>query len=284
MRILTFDIEEWFHILDNDSTKSNKEWANFESRIHSNMDKIMGLLEATNQKATFFCLGWIARKYPDVIRRIDQLGYEIGTHSDMHQLVYQQSLPEFEEDLKRSIYSLEDITGKKITSYRAPGFSLKENDQEVFNILAKYGIESDSSIFPAARAHGGFPSFGISEPCIVDFKGISLKEFPINLRYLAGKKVPFIFSGGGYFRLLPYQLLDTYFKNDEYIMTYFHPRDFDPDQPMIKDLSLVRKFKSYYGLGGCLHKLKRLLESHQFTDMKSATEKIDWANVKIKKF
>ncbi|RBL93811.1 polysaccharide deacetylase family protein [Chitinophaga flava] len=282
MKILTFDIEEWFHILDNDSTKSEADWSNYESRIHRNMDKIMGLLSEADRPATFFCLGWIARKYPDVIKRIDDSGYEIGTHSDLHQLVYEQSAKEYEEDLKRSVYSLEDITGKKVTTYRAPGFSVKKSHPWVFEILAKYGIKTDASIFPAARAHGGFPDFGISRPCKVDINGIELKEFPINLRMI-GNRYPFIFSGGGYFRLLPMGMLKRYFRETDYVMTYFHPRDFDSEQPVIKELSLVRKFKSYYGLKNALDKLAVLLKEHDFTDIRTAEKNINWNNVEIKK-
>ena len=96
MNILTFDIEEWFHILDNESTKTYKEWSNYESRIHSNMEKIFNLLESKNIKATFFIVGWIAKKYPEVVKRIDDYGYEIGSHTNMHQLMYEQSLKEVE--------------------------------------------------------------------------------------------------------------------------------------------------------------------------------------------
>lgn len=282
MKILTFDIEEWFHILDNDSTKTESDWSKYESRIHTNMDKIFELLDDKNQKATFFCLGWVARKYPDVIRRIDKAGYEIGTHSDLHQLVYEQSKDEFKNDVERSVKSIEDVTGKKVTAYRAPGFSIKEDNRWAFEILFKNGITTDSSVFPAARSHGGFPSFGISKPCIIDVNGMQLKEFPINLKFVTSN-IPFIFSGGGYFRLLPKMLLNRYFRESDYIMTYFHPRDFDKDQPVIRELSRVRKFKSYYGLAGCFDKLKFLLEQYEFVDIQTAIASIDWKKTEIKR-
>ena len=113
MKILTFDIEEWFHILDNDSTKTVEEWSNYETRIHTNVDKIFNLLAKSNLKATFFVVGWIAEKYPEVLNKIDKLGYEIGSHTNMHQLMYEQKRNEVQQDLKRSIDIIQSITGKK---------------------------------------------------------------------------------------------------------------------------------------------------------------------------
>ena len=106
MKILTFDIEEWFHILDNTSTKNELQWNNYEERIHKNMDKIFNLLQKHNLKATFFVVGWIAKKYPSIIKKIDRLGYEIGSHTHMHQLMYNQTKTEVEKDLKKSIETM----------------------------------------------------------------------------------------------------------------------------------------------------------------------------------
>jgi polysaccharide deacetylase family protein (PEP-CTERM system associated) len=143
MNVLTFDIEEWFHILDNTSTSTDEQWSNFESRIERNMPQLLALLDSSSQKATFFCLGWVARKYPGVIREIDNARHEIATHSDMHQLVFTQERKEFKADVERSIKSLEDLTGKRITAYRAPGFSLTEETPWAFDVLAECGIETD---------------------------------------------------------------------------------------------------------------------------------------------
>ena len=112
MNILTFDIEEWFHILDNDSTKTERNWTHYEYRLESNMERILQLLQDNNQNATFFCLGWVARKFPQVIKKIDSLKYEIGSHGDIHQLAYNQNRVDFVSDLSNSIKSLEDITSK----------------------------------------------------------------------------------------------------------------------------------------------------------------------------
>jgi len=278
MNILTFDIEEWFHILDNDSTKTEKEWVNYESRIHENMERIFQILEDHKCKATFFCLGWIAKKYPEIIKRIDALGYELGSHSNMHQLAYEMSRDEFEEDLKESIYRIEDIIGKKVECYRAPGFSIKGSNLWSLEILVKNGITMDSSIFPAKRAHGGISEFSESIPCIISYNGMEIKEFPINTMNVLGKRM--IFSGGGYFRLLPYSLIHHQSQQSQYVMTYFHPRDFDSDQPVLKDLNLLRKFKSYYGLTNCESKLRKWISNFDFVDLSSAVKQVDWQNAK----
>ena len=144
MNILTFDVEDWFHILDNESTKNEKQWSQLESRIHQNMDKIFALLEKHDQKATFFTLGWVARKYPEIIRKIDGLGHDIANHSDMHQLAYEFNREEFRQDLECSIKSIEDVVGKKVKAYRAPGFSVMHQNKWVFDELIKNGIEMDS--------------------------------------------------------------------------------------------------------------------------------------------
>ncbi len=278
MNILTFDIEDWFHILDNESTKTEQEWKSFESRLESNMEKIFNLLEETGQDATFFALGWVARNYPDIIKKIDAMGYEVATHSDLHQLAYEYDPKAFRNDLERSIKSIEDLTGKKVKTYRAPGFSVKEENLWVFDILMDLGIERDCSVFPAKRAHGGLERFGYAQPAYIRREKGLLKEFPINLYEVFGKKI--IFSGGGYFRLIPYGLLRYFMNRSEYVMTYLHPRDFDPDQPMIEGLSMVRRFKSYHGLGSSLPKLKRLIEEYPFVSLNEADAMIDWESVK----
>ena len=279
MNILTFDIEEWFHILDNDSTKGEQEWSSFSSRLEMNMDRIFELLERKEQKATFFCLGWVGRNYPELVKKISDYGYEVATHSDLHQLAYEQSPKTFKADLERSIKSLEDLTGKKVTTYRAPGFSVKEENKWVFEELLKHGIEIDCSIFPAKRTHGGFESYGHAAPSMIDINGVKLKEFPINLLEVMGRNV--IFSGGGYFRIFPYWMIKQMMKKSDYVMTYFHPRDFDPDQPVIEDLSYTRRFKSYVGLSSAFDKLEKLITDFEFMDIAEANKKIEWEKQKI---
>lgn len=281
MKILTFDIEEWFHILDNNSTKKESDWLKYEIRIHQNVDRILYLLEKNNQKASFFIVGWIAEKYPEVVKKISDYGYEIGSHTYYHQLMYEQKRNEVKLDLKKSIDILQQLTGKKVTSFRAPGFSITEKNKWVFEELINNGIKNDCSIFPAGRAHGGFPSYKNAIPSLICLNGVILKEFPINTVPFLGQKI--IFSGGGYFRLTPYSLIKYFTNHSEYVMTYFHPRDFDFLQPVIKELSIFRKFKSYVGLKTSLKKLEIWLNDYNFTDLRNADKNIDWSNApKIK--
>ena len=279
MKILTFDIEEWFHLMDNESTKTEKSWTKYQDRLIANVERILSFLHKTELKATFFCLGWVARKYPNVIKSIDSLGYEIGSHSNMHQLAYEQKRNEFLNDLKKSICYIEDVIGKKLRVYRAPGFSIKEENLWAFESIIENGTEIDSSVFPSKRAHGGLKSFGVAEPVLININGAMLKEFPINMWKIIGKNVAF--SGGGYFRLLPYSFVRYMIKESDYVMTYFHPRDFDPQQPIIRDLPIIRKFKSYYGLKRAFEKLTKIAEEFEWIDLRRADELVKWENSKV---
>ncbi|MEA4975166.1 MAG: polysaccharide deacetylase family protein [Paludibacter sp.] len=279
MNILTFDIEEWFHLLDNESTKTVNEWKNYDSRIHENMERIFAMLEKHNQKATFFCLGWIAETYPEVIRDIVNRGYEVGTHTRMHQLVYEQSPKEFNKDVELSVKTLEDITGQKVKYFRAPGFSIREDNKWAFEVLVKNGIEVDSSVFPAPRAHGGLPTYKEPVPSLLKYNGIELKELPINYHNVLG--VPVIFSGGGYFRLFSYKLIKRWTAQSGYVMSYLHPRDFDASQPMINELPMMRRWKAYVGLSGAKKKLDNWLTDFEFVDVKTAVTQINWEKVPV---
>ena len=280
MNILTFDIEEWFHILDHKYTKTEKQWDDFEYRIESNLERILELLEKKNQKATFFCLGWIAKKFPNILRKIDCNNYEIGSHSNLHTLAYDQTRNEFKKDLLDSIKNIEDIIGKKVIYYRAPGFSLINKNKWVFEELIEAGIEIDCSIFPAKRSHGGFLEFPSNHPSIIKIRDKKIKEFPINTFDFAKKNI--IFSGGGYFRLFPYFLIYLLTKRSDYLMTYFHPRDFDVNQPIIKTLNTYRRFKSYYGIKSAFCKLERLISDFDFIDIFEANKLVKWdKNIEI---
>jgi polysaccharide deacetylase family protein (PEP-CTERM system associated) len=277
MRILTFDVEEWFHILDSEHTGSDRQWAGFDSRIEENLPRLLEFLDEAHQPATFFCLGWIARKYPGVIKEIDRRGHEIGTHSDMHQLVYTQSPAEFRTDLEHSVKSIEDLTGKRIRAYRAPGFSITEKTPWAFDVLMECGIEIDCSVFAAVRAHGGFATFPQKVPCRIERNGSSIKEFPLG--YYSMGFLRLIFSGGGYFRLIPYSMIRHFMKRSPYVMVYLHYRDFDCGQGRIQGLPFHRRFKSYVGIRGAFQKLRRLISEFEFVDLGTADTLTDWDRV-----
>ena len=266
MKFITFDIEDWFHILDHPETANPSSWDKFESRIDHGVGLILDLMDKYDLKGTFFCLGWIAEKHPHIIKRIDASGHHIGTHSYYHQLAYEQTEDDYRKDLSASIKILSDLTGKTIDAYRAPGFSIKESNLWAFDVMAEEGIKYDSSVFPANRAHGGLPQFTTDQPCkVITKKGYEIIELPMNTASLLGQK--FVFSGGGYFRLLPEWYLKKLFKSQDYVMTYFHPRDFDTGQPMIPGLPVFRRFKSYYGLKTSKRKLDNLINHNSFNTL-----------------
>ena len=279
MYILTFDVEEWFHLLDNDSTRSEAEWVRYPVRIYENMERIFRILEDTDTKATFFIIGWIAKTYPDLVRRIVEK-YEIGSHTMNHQLVWQQDRKAFKEDVSGSVKLLEDITGKPVRYFRAPGFSIRGSEAWAFEVIRECGIEVNCSVFPAHHAHGGIPSYGKAVPSIISHAGIRIKEFPICTKEISGRHI--IFSGGGYFRLFPYWLIRKWAgEKSGYMISYIHPRDLDAGQPMIGELPWSRKFKSYVGLKGAERKLRRLLTDFHFTDLAAADRMVDWTNVPV---
>jgi polysaccharide deacetylase family protein (PEP-CTERM system associated) len=279
LNILTFDIEEWFNLLDLDATREMSAWNSFECRIHENTDRILSLLKDTKCKATFFCLAWVCEKYPEVIRKIAAEGYEIGSHTYSHQLAYELTPVQFREDLRKSIDILATATNRPVRCFRVPGFSITEANRWALDVLAECGITVDSSIFPAGRGHGGFPSFGHAVPVTIATAHGTLREFPINTIPMLGKQV--IFSGGGYFRLFPYWLLHASMKRSPYVMTYFHPRDFDARQPVLGNLPVHRRFKSYVGLAGALEKLRKLLQNFKFVDIRDAETLVDWEKAPV---
>lgn len=279
MNILTFDVEEWFHLLDFDATRTESEWGKYEVRIYENVDRILDILERANTKATFFIIGWVAKTYPDVVKRI-AAKYQIGSHTMNHQLVWQQTPEEFRNDVESSVNLLQDITGQAIECFRAPGFSIRESEPWAFDILADLGIKYDCSIFPAQHAHGGMPSYGAPVPALIKHGDVTIKEFPVSSKNFFGKKI--IFSGGGYFRLCPYYLIKKWsHDNPDYLLSYIHPRDLDGGQPMLEGLPLSRKFKSYVGTNRAADKLRNYLKDFKFTDVKTAAEIICWEKMPV---
>ena len=278
MNILTFDLEEWFHILDHPEIAKASSWENLESRIERNTERILNVLESRKQRATWFCLGWIAKKYPSLIQTISA-NHEVACHSMEHALLYKINRTKASNDIRDNIHLLEDISGHKILSYRAPGFSFTRDTKWLVNVLTEQGIAYDCSLFPFRRNHGGYPGLPAKSPCRLGFDGDIIREFPMNASEIFGRNV--VFSGGGYFRLLPYGIINRLMHRSEYVMTYFHPRDFDPGQPVLKSLSTQRRFMSYIGLKETFVKFNRLLDDHKFMSLDEAGRKIDWNSIPL---
>lgn len=267
MYILTFDIEEWYcYQLKDYGTKE------FYLPI---LDQLLGdlldLLDSRSFTATFFCVGEIAREYPHIIKKIAERGHEIGCHSNRHRWLTELTYKELQSDTKDAITALENTIGKKVRSYRAPAFSIGESNKWALEILAENGIECDSSIFPASRDFGGFPSFTEKKPVTIIYKGIKLKEFPIGTINVFGKEMAY--SGGGYFRMMPYALTKRILLKSEYGIVYLHIRDFDKSQ---KKKINRRYFKNYYGVDGAYNKLCQLILDFDFINIDKADKNINW--------
>lgn len=272
MNILTFDIEDWYNC---DFISQDFAWDKYEVRIYEGVDRILEELDRRKLKATFFCLGWLAEKHPDVIRRIHRCGHHVGCHSYQHELAFRFGRNEFREDTMKAKSLIEDVIGDKVNAFRAPGFSITRSNVWTLRSLAEMGFEYDCSLFPAQHDYGGMPSYGAAMPKMIDVgNGLTIKEFPINTISLAGK--PFVFSGGGFFRLFPYFLVKKWGKKSPYMMTYYHPRDFDPKQPIIWSLPMSRLFKSYVGLKNSFFKFQRMLADFQFMSVIEADSFINW--------
>lgn len=275
MKILSFDIEDWYNV---DFISEDFEWDKYEVRIYEGVERILARLESNNIKGTFFCLGWLAEKHPEIIRRIANMGHHIGCHSYQHQLSFRFSPEEFRTDTFKAKVLIENVIGKEVNAFRAPGFSITKNNLWALDILVQLGFKFDSSLFPSKHDYGGFPEYSSKGPSILSLPSGTIKEFPMSFYTMLGKKI--IFSGGGYFRLFPYWFINECTKQSPYLMTYFHPRDFDPNQPFFESQKGIRKFKSYIGLKKSFRKFDQYLNDFEFINIENANEQYNWEKVK----
>ncbi len=290
MNLLTFDIEEWY--IEQQCNGRTEKYAEYDRYL----DAILNKLDEREFKATFFCVGEMGKSFPQVIKKIQQHGHEIGCHSNIHTWLNKMTEVECREDTHRAVDSLEQCIGEKVKSYRAPAFSIGENNKWAFEILAEHGIERDASIFPAARDFGGFPHFGQKTPCIVEYNGIRIKEFPICTTKVLGKETAY--SGGGFFRFFPLSFVKKEMKKSEYAMCYFHIGDLVPESSKVKTKEeyeayykelgtlkarYVRYLKTNLGKKNAFQKMMRLLDDIDFVNLQQVDEAIDWAAAQIVK-
>lgn len=274
MNILTFDIEDWYC---HDVESGNKEWDKLECRIYEGVDRILDSLEEANLKGTFFVLGWLAEHHPTVISKIANNGHQIGCHTYQHDLLTTLNKKALFEDTRKAKCMIEDIIGNEVTAFRAPAFSITKENLYALEVLGMLGFTIDCSIFPSRRDFGGIPDYGVSEPHILEYAGYQFKEFPINPAKVFGKEI--VFSGGGYFRLLPYWLIKELTTKQGYTMTYFHPSDFDAKQPDMPHLSIRQRLKNKIGLRGAYNKYLKYISDFEYVDIATAIDMTDWTKV-----
>ncbi len=269
LRLLSFDIEEWF--LARDVLKIPVEkWPTLPVRVIENTKIILQLLNKHQQKAVFYVLGWIAEQYPDLIKLIVKEGHTIGYHSYYHQRPEEQDKSVFEEDLVKGLSLLEKISGLKITHYRAPLFSLNKNSLWIVPILLKHGIKVSSS----TKSGVGLKSSKVPyQPFCFETEGHKLIELPLSRVRLFGQD--FVYSGSGYLRILPKAIVQYLFKSRNYTLAYFHPRDFDVNVPKAKELGRARNFLNSLGNNTTYHKLDILLKRFEFLSPEQLQIKID---------
>ncbi len=262
--IFSIDVEDWFHILDLPSTPDITQWDALESRVENNFQRLLDVLSEKKVFATCFFLGWIAEKYPHLVREAKARGHEIASHGYSHRLVYQTTAQEFFQDARRSKMILEDLTGTSVSGYRASGFSVTPQTPWFFEKLMESGYVYDASVFPARRGHGGMRTRRYA-PYVIKDGSKEILEFPVSVAEVLG--IPVCFFGGGYLRLFPYFLIRKMayrvLKENRPLIFYLHPREIDPDHPRLP-MNLQRRFKSYVNLKTTWQKIDRILGSFPF--------------------
>ena len=239
-----------------------------EYRVEANTQRILGLLSRHNARATFFTLGWVAEKSPELVRAIQKEGHEIASHGYSHQLVYNQTPEVFREETRRSKAILEDITGEPITGYRAASYSITNVSRWALDILAEEGFTWDSSIFPVHHDRYGMPDSPRWPHTLTTDEGHTLAEFPLSTLKFPGYTLPI--AGGGYFRLFPYWFsrwgLGSINRQGQPFVFYLHPWEVDPGQPRL-DVKWFSRFRHYNNLDVCEQRLSKLLGHFPFTTM-----------------
>lgn len=265
---LTIDVEDYFQVaaLEN-VVGSYNNWDKYPARVENNTKTILGLLDKYNVKATCFIVGWIAEKFPQLVKDIHAAGHSIGCHSYYHRLIYDLTPEEFRQDSKAAKDALEQIIGQPVVAYRAPSYSITNKSLWALDILEELGFIYDSSIFPIYHDRYGIPDaprFKYQVP------GHNLTEYPISTSIFLGRKIPV--AGGGYFRLFPYwftkmALKKINHKDKQPFIFYIHPWEVDPGQPRVHGLSALSKFRHYNNLNKTCGRFERLLQDFSFGPM-----------------
>ncbi|MCU7904534.1 MAG: DUF3473 domain-containing protein [Candidatus Thiodiazotropha sp. (ex Epidulcina cf. delphinae)] len=267
---LTIDVEDYYQVSAFDDLIKRDDWVNYESRVVKNTKIILALLARYDTKATFFVLGWIAEKHPELVQMISSSGHEVACHSYLHRLVYNLNPDEFYEDTQKAKDILEQITGEAVKGYRAPSYSIDKNSLWAFEILQELGFVYDSSIFPISHDRYG----NIDSPRFMyKMEGTDLIEFPISTALVGGVKIPV--SGGGYFRFFPYSITEKLLgrinsKENKSFVFYLHPWEFDPGQPTIHGAKRLSGFRHYLNLHKTESRFENLLRAFRFTSFNNS--------------
>lgn len=273
---LTVDLEDYFHVSAYSGRVPLEEWDSYPSRVAANTDRLLALLAEHNCLATFFVLGWVAEKKPEIVARVAAAGHEIACHSLLHRKIFDLTPQEFREDTRRAKAVIEDAAGKEVLGYRAPSFSVTKKSSWALEILAEEGFQYDSSVFPVEH-----PSYGIPDaprtPFWVDTPSGGILEFPMPTLAIGARRSPI--GGGAYLRFLPYSYTRWAIRHlnrseNLSVCVYIHPWELDPDQPRMGG-SLSARVRHYFGLRGTETKLRTLIRDVEFCPLGSLISEME---------
>ncbi|MBY0583159.1 MAG: DUF3473 domain-containing protein [Sphingomonas sp.] len=261
---LSVDVEDWFQVGAFEKVIDRADWDSLEPRVDRNTHAVLDLFDAAGVKATFFTLGWVAKRNPALIRRIVKEGHEIASHGWDHRRVFTLTPDQFRADIDVARQAIEDAAGVAVTGYRAPSFSIDARTPWAHQILAEEGYRYSSSVAPIKHDHYGWP-----EAPRFAFRPVTdaaMIELPVTIADLAGRKFA---TGGGFFRLFPQVLTHAAIgkvnnRDGRPAIFYFHPWEIDPDQPRVANAPIRSKLRHYSRLSAMKAKLARLMTEHHW--------------------
>jgi polysaccharide deacetylase family protein (PEP-CTERM system associated) len=261
--VMSIDLEDWFCVQNLNAVIPHSQWEQCESRVEASTLKLLDLFDRHKVEATFFVLGWVAERYPDLVREVERRGHEISSHGYSHKLITHMEREEFRIDLDRSLEVLAKIVSQPVVGFRAPSFSVTAKTLWATEILQAAGLRYDSSVFPV----GFHPDYGIpTAPLSPYHHENGLLELPMSCAEVAGRRIPC--SGGGYFRIFPYALTRMLLRNCERagrpVMFYLHPWEVDPGQPRVAALKGQKRFRHYCNLERTMSRMETLLSEFSF--------------------
>lgn len=261
---MSVDVEDWFQVGAFEGVIDKADWPTLEARVERNTDAVLALFADTGIQATFFTLGWVAKRNPALIRRIVDAGHEIASHGWDHQRVFTMTADQFAADLKAARETIEDAASVAVTGYRAPSFSIDQRTPWAHSKLAEAGYRYSSSVAPIAHDHYGWPD--APRRAFRPVAGADLIELPITIASIAGREMT---TGGGFFRLFPGAITHRAVRQANAVdqrpaVFYFHPWEIDPGQPRVAKALLKSKLRHYSRLGAMAGKLRTLIAAHHW--------------------
>ncbi|WP_353117826.1 XrtA system polysaccharide deacetylase [Nitratidesulfovibrio sp.] len=270
---LTIDVEDYFHVSAFERCVDPDQWDSLPQRALRNTNRVLDLLDQWGLRATFFTLGWVAKRHPELVRRMASAGHEVACHGYSHRRITTMTPKSFRDDVQRSRLLLQDLSGQPVIGYRAPSYTITHSTIWALDVLIELGFSYDSSIFPIHHDIYGMPGSQRFPHVITRDDGV-IKEFPPTTYQVEvlGRRVNLPVAGGGYLRLLPARLVSNAFQrlnaSGRPCVLYFHPWEIDPGQPRIK-ASLKSRVRHYLNLATTESKLRHLFSAHSFCTMAS---------------